>query len=107
MIVGPINHRRANLRPSENGIPFIAGIFIVGRHGIRRLYLNLGEIHLRKDKGHMFVEVLETVVILDPQLVKVRLGQLEFNNGVSLYLVYLLTKGPTLSPNWCSLFLTP
>ena len=93
MTVDPINHKRANPRPFENRILFIVGISTVRHHGDRGLYLDLGEIHLRKDKGHLFAEVLKTIVVLDPQLVKVRLGQLEFNNGIGLYLVYLLTKG--------------
>lgn len=93
MTVDPINHKKANLCPSENGAPFIVGISTVGCHGDGGLYLVLGEIHLRKEKGHLFTEVLEIVIVLDPQPVKVRLGQLEFNNGIGLYLVCPLTKG--------------
>ena len=74
MTIDPINHRRTNLCPSESGVPFIVAISTMGRHGDVGLYLDLGEIHLGKEKGCLFAEVLETVIVLDPQLVKVRLG---------------------------------
>ena len=38
------------------------------------------------------MKVLKVIAILDPQLIKVRLGHLEFNNSVGLDLIHVLTK---------------
>ena len=82
-----------NLHPPENGVSLVTGISIIRRHGDGGLYLDLGEIHLKKEKGHLFAKVLKTITILDPQLIDVRLGWLKFSDGVGLYLVHSLAKG--------------
>lgn len=96
LTISPINHKRGKLCPPENGVSLVTGISTIRHHGDGGLYLDLGEIHLGKEKGRLFTEVLKIVAILDPLLVNVRLGTLEFSDGISLYLVHPLAKGHQL-----------